>query len=176
MGDISDPRPCTLLLAAFSRQVAALDWTARRATEVWGPIVDTSDRFAFAQTDYYDAAMGPDLLKQFFVFERPFDPGDLPRIKHQTNAWEREYAAQAAGSYPRPLNLDPGYLTLAKLVLASTKDYAHRIYLADGIYAEITLSYRHKQWQTHPWTFPDYRQDHYHAFFDQVRARLAGRG
>ena len=70
---------------------------------------------------------------------------------------------------PRPLNLDPGYLTLGKLVLASTKDFAHRIYLSRGIYAEVTLYYRHGRWEHHQFTFADYRREDYQHFFSQCR-------
>ena len=70
---------------------------------------------------------------------------------------------------PRPLNLDPGYLTLGKLVLASTKDFAHRIYLSRGIYAEVTLQYRHRRWEHHQYTFPDYRREDYQQFFSECR-------
>ena len=94
--------------------------------------------------------------KRFRLFERPFDPAELVAIKLETNRWEEEYIAQGEHAEPRPLNLDPGYLTLGKLVLASTKDFAHRIYLNRGIYAEITLYYRHHRWQDHPFTFADY--------------------
>jgi hypothetical protein len=96
-------------------------------------------------------------------------------MKRQTNDWELEYARQGGHAEPRPLNLDPGYLTLAKLVLASTKDHAHRLYLARGIYAEVTLSYKDRQWQPHPWTFPDYRRVDYQAFFDRCRNLLHAR-
>ncbi|MDZ4819425.1 MAG: DUF4416 family protein [Planctomycetota bacterium] len=72
----------------------------------------------------------------------------------------------------RPLNLDPGYITAAKLVLASTKDHTHRIYLSQGIFAEITLFYRHKRWEHHEWTFPDYRREDYQAFFTSARKYL----
>ena len=78
--------------------------------------------------------MGTDLKKQFLAFERLIDPAALADIKRQTNDWEAEYAALGRHAEPRPLNLDPGYITPAKLVLASTKDHAHRIYLRDGIY------------------------------------------
>jgi len=70
------------------------------------------------------------------------------------------------------VNLDPGYVTPAKLVLASCKDYTHRAYLARGVYAEPTLAYTGGRWQAHPWTYPDYRTAEYHAFFDRLRDRL----
>ncbi len=70
------------------------------------------------------------------------------------------------------MNIDPGYITTAKLVLASTKDHAHRIYLERGIYAEITLMYRHRAWESHEWTFPDYRRADYQEFFNGARTYL----
>jgi hypothetical protein len=169
MGQRSQHPPALLLLAAFSRYGEALDWARQKATDTWGPIDLESPRFDFVETDYYDATMGPGLKKTFLLFQRPFDPAELVDIKIETNAWELEYAAAAGHLEPRPLNLDPGYITLAKLVLASTKDYAHRIYLSRGIYAEITLQYRHHRWEHHQYTFPDYRRADYQAFFDRCR-------
>ena len=116
--------------------------------------------------------MGSPLRKVFFAFERSFDAGNLADVKLQTNQWEQQYAGLGGHAEPRPLNLDPGYLTLGKLVLASTKDHAHRIYLAQGIYAEVTLCYRHGRWQPHPWTFADYRREDYQQFFSQCREHL----
>jgi hypothetical protein len=112
------------------------------------------------------------LLKQFVVPAQTIDPGRLSAIKQLTNDWEAEYAAGAGHPESRPLNLDPGYLTLAKLVLASTKDHAHRIYLADGIYSEVTLSYRGKAWQPFDWTYPDYRRADFQQFFTECRGLL----
>ncbi len=166
--------PVLLLLAAFSRHEAALDWAKTRATEAWGPVALESPRFDFTETDYYDATMGTGLKKVFFVFQRPFDPAGLVEIKLATNRWEEEFAAAAGLPEPRPLNLDPGYLTPAKLVLASTKDFAHRIYLSRGIYAEITLQYRHHRWQHHEYTFPDYRRADYQEFFSRCREVAKG--
>jgi len=164
--------PTLLLLAAFSRHDAAIEWARCRATEAWGAIARQSPLFHFGETNYYEPTMGGDLRKIFFVFEAPFDPANLADVKLLTNRWEEEYAAGAGHSEPRPLNLDPGYITLGKLVLASTKDYAHRIYLSKGIYAEITLSYRRKRWQTGEWTFADYKRADYHAFFSVCRDLL----
>jgi hypothetical protein len=172
--------PALLLLAAFSRHASALDWTAKRAAIQWGPIAQTSQPFEFNETDYYRPTMGSNLKKVFWAFERPIDPADLAAIKRLTITWEHDFAALVSRgeevgdnaspiTESRPLNLDPGYLTSAKLVLASTKDHTHRIYLRDGIFAEITLFFRHGRWEHHEWTFPDYRRADYQAFFSQVR-------
>jgi hypothetical protein len=175
MGEITPPTDVLLLLAAFSRHAVALEWAQKKAIDVWGPIAAASEPFSFAETEYYEPTMGPGLAKCFWAFERRIDPAELVEVKLQTNAWEAEYAKQADHREARPLNLDPGYLTPAKLVLASTKDHAHRLYLARGIFAEVTLSYKNRHWQAHPWTFPDYRRADYQAYFSQCRAYLRDR-
>jgi len=176
MGRPTAHSPALLLVAAFSRHGEALDWARRRAEDRWGPVALASDRFTFDETDYYTPTMGPDLRKVFWLFGAPggesFDPATLVDVKLTTNAWENEYAALARHDEARPLNLDPGYLTLGKLVLASTKDFAHRIYLDRGIYAEITLYYRHRRWEPHEWTFADYRRADYQEFFSRGREYL----
>jgi hypothetical protein len=172
MGAISDPTPVLLVVAATSRHQIALDWTRLRIEAAFGPLALTSHAFEFTETDYYAATMGADLKKQFLAVAAPIDPGRLAEIKRQTNQWEAEYAALGIGPEPRPLNLDPGYITAAKLVLASTKDHAHRLYLRDGIYAEITLSYRHRAWQPLEWTYPDYHRADFQEFFTRCREFL----
>jgi hypothetical protein len=175
MGRPTSPEPVLLILAAFSRHEMALDWSRCRAAEQWGPIALESPPFEFTETEYYTPTMGQGLRKVFFAFERLFDPGELAARKLQTNQWEAEYAALASHPDPRPLNLDPGYIALGKLVLASTKDFAHRVYLGQGIYAEVTLTYKHNAWQWHEWTFPDYCRADYQEFFSRCRNLLRGR-
>ncbi len=172
MGDIQAPTPVLLIVAMSSRYGEALDWARETMETCFGPVVLVSEAFDFTETDYYAATMGTDLKKQFVAFESLIDPGALAEIKRQTNAWEAEYAAIGRHPEPRPLNLDPGYITPAKLVLASTKDHAHRIYLRDGIYAEVTLSYRARRWQPQEWTYPDYRREDFQQFFTACRNRL----
>ncbi len=172
MGSINSPSPVLLILAAFSRHEGALDWARTRAEAEWGPVALASERFPFDATDYYEASMGSGILKCFFAFERLLDPAELVERKLQTNQWESEYAGSAANVEARPLNLDPGYLTPAKLVLASTKDHAHRLYLSRGIYAEVTLFYKHRQWQARDWTFADYQRADYQRFFTTCRDYL----
>ena len=172
MAEPGRPSPVLLLLAAFSRYDAALAWTRDRVVECWGPLALESPPFEFDETDYYRPTMGAGLRKVFFALQRPFDPGKLAEVKLQTNDWEQDYARQSDHPLPRPLNLDPGYISPGKLVLASTKDFAHRIYLAGGIYGEVTLQYRGGLWRSHRWTFPDYRREDYQEFFTRCREYL----
>ena len=172
MGQPTPHSPALLLLAAFSRHDDALHWAKQKAESQWGPVELESPAFDFVQTEYYTSTMGPGLKKVFFAFEKPFDPADMVDVKLLTNAWEDEYAALGKHPEPRPLNLDPGYITLGKLILASTKDFAHRIYLNRGIYAEVTLFYKHHQWRHHDCTFADYRREDYQQFFTLCRDRL----
>ncbi len=172
MGQATHHSPALLLLAAFSRHDEALLWAKQKAEAEWGPIELESPAFDFTETEYYASTMGPNLHKVFFALQRPFDPADLVDVKLLTNKWEDEYVGLGRHPEPRPLNLDPGYITLGKLILASTKDFAHRIYLNRGIYAEVTLHYKHHRWQHHDCTFADYRRDDYQRFFSLCRERL----
>ncbi len=172
MGAITQPRPVLLLLAVFSRHEIALSWARAQAESRWGPIALTSQTFSFDDTTYYEKTMGPELKKVFFVFERLVDPTELIDAKLTTNDWEDEFREQNRFDEPRPLNLDPGYVTEAKLVLAATKDRDHRLYLGQGIFAEVTLHYYRRQWTTHPWTYPDYQSAGYHEFLTQCRDYL----
>jgi Domain of unknown function (DUF4416) len=170
MGAISEPTPVLLIIAVTSRYEEALEWARLRIEATFGPLALASGAFDFTETDYYTATMGVDLKKQFLAAQRFIDPGRLAEIKRQTNEWEAEYAAADRHPEPRPLNLDPGYITAAKLVLASTKDHAHRLYMQQGIFAEVTLAYRHRSWQPLEWTYPDYRRADYQEFFTRCRA------
>jgi hypothetical protein len=147
-----------LVVAAFSRHPQALEWASGQLESAYGPVALVSPRFAFTQTAYYEASMGAGLLKQFLVLRDLVAPDCLPAVKRHTNGLEQCLAAQ--GSYPeaRPLNLDPGLLTLGKFLLATTKDQSHRIYLRDGIFAEVTLRFHAGAFEPWPWTYADYRQ------------------
>jgi hypothetical protein len=164
MGAIQEPRPVLLILAASSRYDEALDWAQARLVADWGPVALASPRFEFTETQYYEPTMGTGIRKVLWAFEPLVDPGRLAELKHYTNRCEDEF--RGSRNYPesRPVNLDPGYLSEAKLVLATTKDRDHRVYLSQGIYAEVTLHYRHREWQSFPWTYPDYQRSDYHQF------------
>jgi hypothetical protein len=172
MGQPTFPSPALLITAVFSRYDEAFVWAKKKLETEWGAVVMESEAFEFHETNYYEPTMGPGIKKLFWAFEKPFDTADLVKIKLAANRFEEEYAAETKLPEPRPLNIDPGYLTLGKLVLASTKDFTHRIYLSRGIYAEVTLFYKHHHWQHHDCTFADYRREDYQRFFTQCREML----
>jgi hypothetical protein len=169
MGQSHLPPPVLLIVAAFSRHMDALSWAEEKLSTCYGAIARTSPDFSFNQTRYYESTMGTGLLKRFLVFHDLVPVEQLAEIKLQTIEVEQELKQTGSWSEPRPLNLDPGILSLGKFMLATTKDQAHRIYLRDGIYAETTLRFQEHAFQPWPWTYADYRQPEVLAFFGEAR-------
>jgi hypothetical protein len=169
MAEPRSPVPALLVVAIFSRHAGAFAWAQARLESYFGSIGLRSEPFVFDQTSYYEASMGRDLCKRFLAFERLVSPDRLADIKRQTNALEHELAVSGVYAEARPLNLDPGLLVLGKFMLATTKDQAHRVYLRDGIFAEVTLHYRAGAFEPWPWTYADYRLPCVHEFLQQAR-------
>lgn len=134
--------------------------------EALGPIDLRSERIAFDQTSYYQHEMGGELVREWVSLKQLVQQDEIADAKLTTNRLE-ERLARPDGT--RTVNLDPGYVVPPRLVLATTKDFAHRIYLAKGIYAEVTLIYREGGFQPLEWTYPDYRQAAALDFFQRVR-------
>ena len=153
---------CALLLAP-SISVAEVEEVLRQH---FGTIVLRSPPLPFTQTTYYASEMGADLTRSYLAFAPLIRMGELASIKHTTNALESRWALPPG---QRHVNLDPGYLDLAKVVLATTKDYAHRVYIGAGLFAEVTLRYQQKTFQPWEWTYPDYRLPETLNFFNQLR-------
>jgi hypothetical protein len=172
MWKLKYPKPVKLIIGILAANHQCLN-AAVAATEAgFGEIDLVSDIWPFEQTDYYREQTGEHILRQFVSIERLTDPGKLVRIKHRTNRLEQKLAAGAAVRLPRPVNLDPGMIEPSKLVLATTKNYSHRIYIGKKIYAEVTLVFDKGQWRPFDYTYPDYRQQCYFDFFSKVRTRL----
>ena len=170
MGIVTTPQPVKAVIGVLTAEPCLLSTVYPELTQRLGPIDYTSELLPFASTNYYEAEMGPDIHRQFISFERLIDAGTLAEIKLFTNKVEQNFTAKKPEGDARRVNLDAGYLCLAKLVLASTKDHAHRIYLCDGIYAEITLRFYRKTFQPWEWSYPDYRLPTYIAIFNKIRA------
>ncbi len=165
MGKIKLPEPVKLFIAEFSSTPEIFPQVEEILREIWGEIDYHSPLFNFDYTDYYEKEMGRGIKKKFISFENLISPQDLKDIKLQTNQVEEKFKVEGK----RKVNLDPGYLSLSKVILASTKDYYHRIYLGEGIYAEVTLHYRGGVFNSFPWTYPDYRSEEYQQVFQEIR-------
>jgi hypothetical protein len=132
----------------------------------FGSIILRSTTMPFVQTTYYEREMGGGITRAYVGFSPLRHMSDLAVTKHTTNLLETQWTTGGR----RLVNLDPGYLDHAKVVLATTKDYSHRLYLGGGMYAEVALQYRNKSYQPWEWTYPDYRQQVALDFFNQLRA------
>jgi hypothetical protein len=167
MGTAREPEPVKLIASLFAGDPDLLIAAREGLAALFGPIDFASDLMPFDHTDYYRPEFGPDLKRQIVTFERLIPPVDLPAIKCKTN--DLEWALAQADR--RQVNIDPGYVSLGKMVLATTKDHAHRLYLGQGIYGEVTLTYQQGGFRPWSWTYPDYARDAYCALFNQIRQR-----
>ena len=169
MGTPKAKPPVKLIIGFISAHDAALAKAETLLVRKFGPLDFQSDESLFSHTDYYREELGSGLKRTFISFRRLIMPQDLASIKWATNAIEKKFSRQGL----RTINIDPGYLDLGKLVLASTKDYTHRIFVGRGIFAESTLYYKDKTFQAWPWTYPDYRTREYIALFNAIRTLYA---
>ena len=175
MAQAQHPNPVKLIVGMLSSSPALFDLAEESMAELWGLIDERSAAMTFEQTHYYEKEMGTNLQRKFVSFAELIDPGQLAAIKHQTNALEADLVEppdQPTLPVPRPVNLDPGYVEPSKLVLATTKNYSHRIYIGQSMYAEATLYYSKGKWQSWPYTYPDYASGAYDSFLNRVRTRL----
>ncbi|MBI3271855.1 MAG: DUF4416 family protein [Planctomycetes bacterium] len=176
MGSVQLPPPAILVVGILAAAEVDLAAAEQALEQRFGAVEGRSPTWPFHYTRYYERAMGPRLLRRFLHFERRIDPSALPEAKLATQELERAFAEGrgASSSTVRPVNLDPGYFTAAKLVLASTKENSHRVYLAKGIYAEVTLAFRNGAFEAYAWTYPDYKSEEYRSYFLELRARAPG--
>jgi hypothetical protein len=166
MGAIRPPAPVQLFCALLLAPTTAVEEIEAVLTQTYGSIVLRSAPMPFTQTRYYAQEMGLELTRQYVAFAPLVDMSALAALKHTSNRLETLWATPQG---QRRVNIDPGYLDLAKVVLASTKDHSHRLYIGDGIFAEVTLRYRQRAFQPWEWTYPDYRVETTLTFFQQLR-------
>jgi hypothetical protein len=169
---LKPPKPAKLIIGILAADEDCLKAALDAINANFGKTDFLSDLWPFDQTDYYKDQTGENILRQFVSIEKLIDPGKLSKIKHKTNMLEQKLAKQSASDLLRPVNLDPGIIEPSKLVLATTKNYSHRIYIGKKMYAEVTLIFDKGKWKPFEYTYPDYRQDCYHDFFSKVRTRL----
>lgn len=166
MGEAKRHPPVKLVVGMISGRKPLFDAAQRELMAQFGPLDYESALMRWEFTDYYCPEMGENLLRKFIAFRTLIDPIRLAEVKLFTNSLEGEVKEEGK----RKINLDPGYLDSAKLVLATTKNRDHRIYIGQGIFAEVTLHFRGKSFRAWEWTYPDYATPEYIAIFNEIRA------
>ena len=154
MGAPKVPKPAKLVMSLISAQDALMGDAVGDLKAVYGEVDLLTELLSFDFTRYYHGEMGSPLFRRFIAFKELVSPEVLPDIKLETNAIEQRYSRNGC----RRVNIDPGILSIDNLVLATTKGCAHRPYLRDGIYADLTLIFRNRSFRPLEWTYPDYRQ------------------
>jgi hypothetical protein len=170
MGKPKEPRPARLFVSILSSKGDLLQQGVEDLCSEFGKIDFISERLSFDFTDYYGQEMGKNLFRHFLFFENMISMAFLPDIKQRTNRLEEKYSDPNGN---RRINLDPGYLCLEHVILATTKGYTHRPYLRDGIYADLTLIYQNRSFRPLEWTYPDYRQVETIELFNRIREKYA---
>ena len=161
------PEPAKLVIGLLLKEHGSVAAPARMLSDAFGPIDTVSPWLPFDYTDYYAAEMDGPLFRRMFAFNRLIAQSDLAHIKRCTNDIEKKYSRNGK----RDVNIDPGYLLRERFVLATGKNYSHRIYIGKGIYADLTLIYRKGGFQALEWTYPDYADTYVQDFLQCVRKR-----
>ena len=167
MSQPQPPQPAKLIVGLFLNDRQLLPELAQALKTAFGAIDMVSPWFAFDYTDYYASEMGKPLYRRMLVFEELIEQDALARIKCITNDLEHRYSQNGK----RRVNFDPGYLLYERFVLATGKNYTHRIYIGNRIYADLTLIYQQGQYRPLPWTYPDYADPDMRAFLLKVRQK-----
>lgn len=167
MSTPAEPEDVKRIAGLIAADRALVDRAIEDLEGVFGPKDWKSPLLAFDRTRYYDREMGSPLVRRFVTFERLMRPEALVRDKLETNRLEDRY--RRGGK--RTVNVDPGYIALERLVLATGKNYTHRIYLSCGVYADLTLVYHKQGFRTLPWTYPDYADPGAVEMFNELRRR-----
>ena len=169
MGKAKRPRQVKLLIGMLTKNKLLFDSVEEFFIKLFGKIDYRSPVLPFTHTDYYKKEMGAPLERQFVSFRKLIHPEGLPKIKIATNSLEEKLSKKEKGSRKREINIDPGYISDSKLVLATTKNYFHRIYMDKGIYAEVTLTWKKGGFEPFDWTYPDYKTEEYINILSSIR-------
>jgi len=160
------PQPVKLIASVFSQTRELVAIVMEELSKKFGRTDFISEILPFEFTSYYKREMGDGLVRRFFSFHKMVLPQALPHIKLYTNRIEGEFSDHSGN---RRVNIDPGYISLGHIILATGKGYAHRPYLRYGIYADLTLIYRDKSFHTLDWTYPDYSTEEIIELMNTIR-------
>jgi Domain of unknown function (DUF4416) len=167
MGRIGVPKPAKLIMSVIASDDRLFPEVSEVLATRYGEVDFESDILPFDCTQYYTPEMGEGLLRRFCTFRPLISRELLVRVKRETNEIEGEYAVQGK----RRINIDPGYICAEHLILATTKGYAHRPYLGEGIHADLTLIYCSGEFRPLEWTYPDYASPQIREILQGIRKR-----
>jgi len=165
MSQLKKPKPVKLIMSIIYKKEEIFNCALEDIIKTFGQTDFTTEILPFDFTDYYYKEMGSLLNRRFMSFLKLMAPEALPKIKIETNQIELKYSINSN----RQVNIDPGYISAERLVLATGKNFTHRIYLNDGVYADLTLIYQNKNFRPLPWTYPDYATPKIREIFKQIR-------
>ncbi|MDD3807948.1 MAG: DUF4416 family protein [Candidatus Marinimicrobia bacterium] len=158
-------KPVKLFIAILYNETANPDIFVPHLARIFSPIDYRSTVYSFKFTHYYEQEMGGDLSRILISFQNLIPPDSLAEIKQLTRVIESKYSDERR----RTINLDPGYVDLDKVVLASAKYGRQKIPLYDGIYADPTLEFTRQAFRPFRWTFPDFSTGLYHEDLKHIR-------
>jgi hypothetical protein len=165
MSQSQTPKPAKLVIGFFLKEKNLVVPVVKALVDKFGPVDIVSPWFPFNFTTYYEAEMGAPLFRRMLAFETMIKQSALSDIKLTTNDLELEYSKNSK----RMINLDPGYMLRERFVLATGKNYSHRIYIGKRIYADLTLIYIKGRFRKLPWTYPDYAEQNMLTYLERVR-------
>jgi len=165
MSHPNKPGRIKIISSLFSHEKEALERIAGKLAEIFGCVDRMSTLLLFDRTKYYAKEMGWPLHRRFISFAELVVPDRLVEIKLRTNEVEQAYLVDGK----RSVNIDPGYISPERLILATGKNYVHRVYLSKGIYADLTLVFKRGSFRPLEWTYPDYADPQVIGFFNEVR-------
>ena len=161
------PKPAKLVISLFMKKKRLIDSVAVQLIEKFGLVDIISPWFSFDYTTYYKTEMGAPLFRRVLTFKKLIKQSALSDIKITTNSLEQQYLLNS----DRMINIDPGYMLQERFVLATGKNFAHRIYIGKNIYADLTLIYTKGAFQKLPWTYPDYADKEMLSCLELVRKK-----
>ena len=168
MSQPSIPKPVKLIISLIAGEEKLFTVASAELSQRYGKIDFMSACIPFTMTEYYQAEMGEGLMRRLIAFADLLDPERFPEVKRYTDKLEVRYTTSEGN---RTINLDPGYMTLYQFIPATNKRFAHRIYLRNGVYADLTLIYKNKSFQSLAWTYPDYGSMQIIELLNRLRER-----
>ncbi|MBF0100212.1 MAG: DUF4416 family protein [Desulfobacterales bacterium] len=169
MSEPKSPKKAKLVISVFLKETSYIHAVSDELTTSFGHMDLISCWLPFDYTQYYEAEMGAPLFRRLFSFKTLIEQETLPDIKWTCISIEKRMTSNGN----RLVNIDPGYLLHERFVLATGKNYSHRIYIGKGIYADLTFIFQQGQFKKLDWTYPDYADTKLLSYLSLIRKKYS---